>query len=1251
MYEGESSMSSSMNSLDQCHSTVGESPAQKARVAGLAQVGVTGQRYYRGLDDVADTGAFRDWLEREFPEGASRLLESSRRTFLKLMGASVALAGAATLPGCRRPDHKIYSFSRNVPEEIIPGKSLYYATSLYLPGGRVESVLCETHEGRPTKIEGNPLHPGNQGKTSPWAQAAILSLYDPDRLKDPVYTKLDASPRSWADFAAWLQGEDFKKLEASQGAGLAIVVDKRRSPTRSAVKGRLLERFPKAMWVAYDPTETDEVVQGAMIAFGKPVREVLHLEKADVVVSLDRDFLFDDPGMVRNTRGFSARRQVLGVNSAMSRLYVFESGFSVTGAKADHRVALPPSHIPAAAVAIARRVLDQVGAKGAPPLRDALKRAEASLPSAVKIDEAFIDAVAKDLLMDESGASRATKTVLVAGPTQPAVVHALCHAVNAALGNIDNTVTFRPMSQDEGSSGIAGLRALTQALNDGKVSTLVTIGVNPVYDAPADLNFAQAMSKASVRIAADLEETETVRAARWRLPLAHDLESWGDLESLEGVVCAQQPMIAPLYGAKSDIEILALLTGAKLDEADGHELVQATWRDHPARGRQPVETFWKRALNSGILATLDRSPMNSAQVGMNLVDSVSRMSMNAVMGQNVDVVFTVGMVGDGSLNNNAWLQELPDPLTKIVWDNVAVMNKATAARFGLEQELETNKVQHARMCRLTVGDKSVDVPAWVAPGVADNTVLVHVGYGRSSIGSVGEGTGFNVFPIAGVNTGSGKSSRRVAFGATLARGGGSKDVPEWYAISTTQQHGSMEGRAIVREVDLPAWRAFGDKIETNLDAYRQERKLVFAERLGELAHAPANVNAYINPQRGTKDAPTQDGTGPNTTGEHGSAAWGKTNVDSTGKTRAPDFATGPQWGMSIDLTTCTGCSACTIACQAENNIPVVGKIETRKGREMHWIRVDRYYAGEGSGGVDAGSAMFQPVACVHCENAPCETVCPVNATVHGPEGINYMVYNRCIGTRYCANNCPYKVRRFNFFDYGVKKLNGEYIGESTLEAVGADPANVNLIPPRLRQRLDEISKLGMNPNVTVRSRGVMEKCTYCIQRINEARVEVKLKNLPMIPDGFVQTACQQACPADAIVFGDLLDTKNVYPTPDGKQRTGSLVRSLRDHGRSYLLLGFLNTRPRTTYLAGIRNPNPALVSAERKKLWENPFGHGHEGGHEGHDHEGGHGGEGHGSQQHGLLNGSHNGSHRTNQFDPSRAVADSGYRLSLGVLS
>lgn len=1240
-------------SMDQCHSTVDERPVVKPRSVSHAQVGTTGKKYWRSLDDAADAPQFREFLEREFPTGASQLLESSRRTFLKIMGASVALAGAATLPGCRRPDHKIYAFSKSVPEDAIPGKALYFATSLPLHNGAVEGVIVECVDGRPIKIEGNPLHPSNAGKSSAFAQASILDLYDPDRLKDPVYTALAGDEatkaRSWDDFAAWVA---LQSPKWGAGEKLAIVVDKRRSQSRDAIKAKLLTKYPKARWVAYDPVQSDEVVQGSVIALGSPHREVLNLEKADVVVSFERDFLHNDPDAVRNSRGWASKRRVMTTRDWMSRVYVAESHYTVTGSKADHRVRMSSTAIPALAVSLAKKLVSG-GLKLPGALSGALDAV--SVPTGVSIDDKLVSAMADDLMKDVAGRPRAPGTTLiVAGPTQPAPVHALVFALNSALGNVGignvgtgnagATVSYIPMSEDEASSSVKAISELAKSLNDGTIDTLVCVGVNPAFDSPGDTGFAKAMTKAQSRITASYDTSETIAGSTWQLPLAHTLESWGDSEAHDGSRAPIQPMIAPIFGAKSDLEILAMIAGDA--KADGHAIVQAALAGQLGKGAD-VEKNWRRALFNGVLPSQPAKANVKDGMGERVAQSLKGMSFAMPPTSDApEVVFTLGAAGDGRFAGNAWMQERPDPITKVVWDNVALVSETLGEKYGLRQDPESVEKRHAKLITILVNGQSVTMPAWVFPGVAENTVVVALGYGRTHASRAAIEAGFNAYPISGVAG----ASRFVAGKATIAR---VTESPRTYQIVSSQNHGSMEGRALVRELDLVAWKKFGDdpygdvhdREHADLDPYGKKRNLNLAERLGELSHTPANVNIYENPQRGTVNENTVAGKGA-----HTSSA-------GMNKDRLPDFASSPQWGMSIDLTTCTGCSSCVVACQSENNIPVVGKIEVNKHREMHWIRVDRYFSsdkgntdGTGDFGVDPDGVMHQPVACVHCENAPCETVCPVNATVHGPEGINYMAYNRCIGTRYCANNCPYKVRRFNFFDYGTKQFKGDYIGREVLETVGADPKNVNLIPPRLRERVSEVAKMRTNPNVTVRSRGVMEKCSYCVQRINEARIEVKLKNLEAIPDGMFQSACQQACPTDAIVFGDLSDTSTKYPMPGGESRVGSRVSQMARHQRTYALLGYLNTRPRTTHMLAVRNPNPALVSDDRKHAWDHPFHHGGGGhdDHHGHDHGGhdhdrstpakdAHGGEKH--SRRGLL------------IDPLKRVADTGYKVSLGILN
>ncbi|MBL9002207.1 MAG: TAT-variant-translocated molybdopterin oxidoreductase [Phycisphaerae bacterium] len=1193
--------------------------------AGSTSGGIVGRRVWRSIEDLADTPEFREHLEKEFPHGAlemQRAVEAggeSRRDFLKIMGGSLALAGVAAIPGCRRPDHKILPYSREVPEEIIPGKPLFYATSMARPDGGAEGLLVETHEGRPTKIEGNPLHPINNGKASTWAIAGIMSLYDPDRLKYPEFVnpargKVEAT---WDDFRAWA-ATHFKDFDAKQGEGLGFIVAKASSPSLEAAKAAVLTKWPKASWAWHAPLDTTAAIRGSVIAFGKPMREVLNLSKANtkVVVSLDRDFLYHETDELVNARGFARTREVFTTSDEMSRLYVVESGFSVTGGQADHRLRLAPGRVAAFAVELAKFVLPKLDSADAKAIAAAINGV--AVPGGADLDgegKRFLEECAKDLL---DAANRA-KGIVLAGHGQPAEIHALCHAINAALGSAGNAVTYQPMTADEAAPGAEQFAALCEKAKSGAIKTLVVVNANPAYDAPGDCDFKAAWSKVGTTITLGIGPSETSAASTWSLNGAHFLESWGDSRATDGTIAPVQPMIAPLYdppagkAVLSDLEFLMLLAGKDMNaRIDGYEIVRSNWKK--TLGEAGFEGAWRRALHDGVLANSARKPEPAKIKGDDVGRSVAALKIGpAPSKDSLDVTFTVGHLHDGRFSNIAWLHELPEVGTRTVWDTPVLMSPKTAEDLGVlpaaysEKDpgavYTKTKYPEARLAEVSIAGRQATLPCWILPGMADNTLLLVFGGGRSSSGKVGSGVGVNVFPL--------RSAAMVASGGRSASGAKLSRVPGSYMIASTQNHWTMESRtAIVRAVDLPAWKKFGDETQKVVDTfYNTTGELNFAERLGEKSHNPPILSLYVNP-------------------------YNKSNSDAKpGST----FDTGQQWAMTIDQSLCTGCGACTIACQAENNIPVVGKKETAKGREMTWIRVDRYFTGDIN---NPDSMHHQPVACVHCENAPCETVCPVNATVHGPEGLNYMTYNRCIGTRYCANNCPYKVRRYNFFEYGKLAFNGDYVGKEYLDGLGSvipgqgvgpngspdhNRINVNFIPPRLRDKIAQIEQMQKNPNVTVRMRGVMEKCTYCVQRINHARIETKLKGLKnskgeyAIPDGFFQSACQQACPTNAITFGDMRDE-------------GGRVHATRRNARSYQLLGFLNTRPRTSHMVRVMNPNPALCDAARKDSWEHPFHHG-----------GGHGHDDHG-------HGSHGDKTHSFQFDPSRRAEDRGYALSLNVL-
>ncbi|MEM0982653.1 MAG: TAT-variant-translocated molybdopterin oxidoreductase [Planctomycetota bacterium] len=1239
-----------MSTIDQCPSTKGklEIPAEPRELQTL-NGRATGQKYWRSVEEYAGTLEFKEAVEREFPAGASELLSGDRRGFLKLMTASLALAGLATVPGCRRPDHKILAYSQDEPEHTIPGKPLYFATSMPLPGGGAEGLLVETHGNRPTKIEGNPLHPINKGKSSIFAQAEILRLYDPDRLKGVTRREQagERSESSWEDFKATALADLAETHEADRGRGLAVICDKADGPTMRAARRSFLDRFPDATWVWWDAVDAERAsLSGTELAFGRPAHVRLSMREAACVVSLGSDFMEEGPDHINVARDFAATRRVENAGDEMSRLYVAETVPSGTGSLADHRMRLSPTEMMQFTVELAKRVFARrpVGA-----MRAAVDAVESIAIEGVSSE--MIDAIAEDLV--STAESRTGGALLVAGETLPAEGHALVAAMNQALGSVGRTVRYQVADNEMEADPFEAVRSLVA--NVGSLRTLVTINVNPVYDAPAELGITREVFESiPTTIALDSSMTETTEAASWSLNGAHVLESWGDTRAADGTIAPIQPMIAPLYEpAMSPVEFVALLAGN--DEPDGYQLMRAAWArtlglDENSDG---FKRALKRALHDGVVPGTSR-PAVTLQVDANRVGGrVRAMASGMAASEGLHVVFSTGRVGDGRYANCGWLQELPQSGTQVCWDNPLLVSPRTADELGLlpyglssdEGDLDgvytKSQIPKARVATLTVPDGDggtvtlENAAVWILPGMADNVVHATLGYGRSANLRVAGDVGFNTYQVRTT------FNRGGTGGASLERVSGRR-----FPIVSTQNHWSMESRdSIVRAIDKKWFdkHASEGKYDHRDEIYGADRRdggLNVAEQLGELSHTPENISLYTNPQNNSKDDP-------------------EPKFDKNGNRlppkQQPDFVKSPQWGMTIDLSSCTGCGLCTIACQAENNIPIVGKQEVAKGREMTWIRVDRYFVGDDLNRPD--EVLNQPVACVHCENAPCETVCPVNATVHGTEGTNNMAYNRCIGTRYCANNCPYKARRFNFFDWGQTEYNGDFLGEGVIKSFTGDEQidqrsfNKNLIPPRLRQQLTEVSAMSKNPDVSVRGRGVMEKCTYCIQRINAARQEVKVRGIwddpeqvAPIPDGFFEVACQQACPSESIVFGDITD-------PESK------VTETRASDRSYLLLGYLNTRPRTSHMLKVRNPNEDVLrmeydmklaeglvtQAQYEDRFADPIHHG--GGHgDGHgdDHGGDH------SDDHG--DDSHGGGTDHVFRDRLKGLGDRGYAMSLKVL-
>ena len=1001
--------------------------------------------YWRSLEQIDDRPEYREALEREFPKGASELPEGvTRREMIQLLGASLSLAGIA---GCRRPVEEIVPYV-TAPEEMVPGIPSYYATTM--PFRRsAYGVIVESHEGRPTKIEGNPAHPSTLGASSSRIQASVLGLYDPDRSQSVT---LKGEKKSWNDFvAAW--GSLSAAHAADGGAGLAVLSESFSSPTMARLTSDLRARYPKLQWATYDAVSDENRLAGLRQATGRDLDLMLRFDRASVIVCLDADPLLTDPEMIAHARGFAAGRRAGSSGGAMNRLYAVEGVFSLTGAMADHRLRLESRQIAPLVAALAARL----GVAGA-----------TSLPNSVAgVDPRWIDALAKDLLANRG------KGLIVAGDRQPAAVHAAVCALNTHLGNTGTTVSYYE-TKDAALPSVSSLASLVASMKGGAIQTLVILGGNPVFDAPADLDFPAALSKVPHSIAFGHTIDETSSKAEWHIPRAHYLESWGDARAVGGTLSVIQPLILPLFGGRTPIEVLGLMVGGK--DRPGYDIVRDTWK--PILGEGEFDKKWNRVLHDGLLA--------GGELPEVVPDSKAAAfaELNAGSSSGPEIVFLPSAsLHDGRFANDGWLQELPDPLTKLTWDNPALVSPKMAETLG---------VANGDVVRLDYAGRALDLPVWILPGMADGVVALTLGYGRTRAGRIGSGVGFDTFTMRP------SGSPGFVTGATLTKRGGK------YALSATQNHGSMEGRPIVRESTLAELRTASAKATADKSA----------DKSGAAAPVPAEGAHAPDPHQAPKGTASPLGVYPEQ--PHHFSLWKEHTYDQ-----------GNQWGMTIDLNTCIGCNACMTACQSENNVPVVGKIQVSNGREMHWIRVDRYFSGEPSGSPEV---VFQPVPCMHCEDAPCEQVCPVAATVHDGEGLNVMVYNRCIGTRYCSNNCPYKVRRFNFFN--------------------------------LTKDTPDILKLAMNPDVTVRARGVMEKCTYCTQRISRAKIDAKLAGRAL-RDGDVKTACQQACPASAIEFGNLRDAS-------------SRVVKAKADPRNYALLEELNTKPRTTYLAKVRNPNPEL---------------------------------------------------------------------------
>jgi MoCo/4Fe-4S cofactor protein with predicted Tat translocation signal len=1105
---------------------------------------LTGKRYWRSLGELSDTPEFRGWLEREFPAGASQLEgdEWSRRGFLKLMGASMALAGFG-LSSCRRPEAHLVPFTKSV-EWAIPGKSLFYATAMPRRTGAIPLVVT-THDGRPSKIDGNPLHPASGGATDAFAQASILDLYDPARSKRFV-EKGEKSEggkkvenfetRDRAAFEKYL-AQLREKIAADGGAGLAFLVEEVHSPTRERLRAELVKVFPKMRWCVYDPLLTEAQSFASHMSFGDNSRLIPRLDRADVVLALDSDFLDCGDGDLAAVRAFSSRRRVSAAKDTMNRLYVVENRFTLTGAMADHRLRCPASQISAFAFALAGKIAAATKDAGLFTTIATLKAPEGS----EKFDDRWLTEAANDLV-SKSGAS-----LVLAGSHQPVVVQFLAYAINSALKNIGTTLVIREFARNSKTNSILQLAG---EINSGRIKQLFIFGGDPVYNAPQGITQDRetrgpvdwpALQK-SVPDVVRLGHYEDATSAlsKWHVPAAHYLEAWGDALTFEGAYLAIQPMILPLFGGLSELDLMNAVLGAP--KVDGPELVQETFRATAPPG--DFATAWSRLLRDGFSSHVelkDKPPTFNANNAGGVAHTLWAPAPAPTLDSPEIVLVRSYAMDDGRYINNGWLQELPDPITKLTWDNAALMSPVLAKHLHVET---------GDLVSIAITEKGLDaqkknirrelvIAALISPGHADASISIPLGYGRKGTGPVGEEAGFNGYLLRNSSnphyiTADGKTVEAVK----VTR------VPGKYALSITQDHWSIEGRGLVREATV--------------DHYREDNE--FVKKIAGDEELPEKLPTLYS---------------------------------------HPPLKAAQQWGMSVDLNVCTGCSACIVACQSENNIPIVGKLQVSHGRAMHWLRLDRYYASAKPFNQDRGEypqdpeIVHEPMMCQHCENAPCETVCPVNATVHSEDGLNVMAYNRCIGTRYCANNCPFKVRRFNYFDYNQRPIGKQKV-------LGLVTVYQEYLGPLTKKGAPDTVKLQKNPNVTVRMRGVMEKCTYCVQRIEEAKIAAHVRagasSNTLIPRDSFTSACAQACPTEAIVFGDVSDPE-------------SRVSKMKEQDRNYQLLKYLNVNARTSYLARIRNPNPKMPDAGRIAVAS--LDHGHEGPehpkakHDAHPHENG----------------------------------------------
>lgn len=1093
---------------------------------------IQGKEYWKSLDDLADTPGFKNWVENEFPEGASLMDGVQRRGFIKVMAASFGLAGLG-MTGCRRPEHAILPHGKS-PEELIPGVPNYYSSARPTSGGFIP-LIVESHDGRPTKIEGNPSHLPSGGSTDIYSQASILDLYDPDRAKgcftrESVRSNDTTSTRWKKTSSSSILEEISSSIDLSK---VGIVSDSSSSAVRSSLISKLKDKGVKHF--EFEPIDFRNQENSLSSALGVDfaVRVIPHFSKAKKVLALDSDFLgHREPNSAVNTKQFMKGRKVLSPDDTkgMNRLYSVESDLTITGGVADHRLRLSSSQFQAFAALILAKLLEKSESSS-----DKLISLLNSLSESVQSHGEWATECVNDLLKSSKS------SLVVAGSHLPESVHLITYKINQILGNSNKTVSY--LETDKTSLGIA---PLLSSLENKEIDFLLFIGTNPLYNLPT-VDWENLLEEVDTVCKVGHSIDETSQLCDFHIGQSHFLETW-DLGTTwsEDSYAPVQPLLAPLFDTLSDIEVLSSLLGKN---SNSHDIVVEFFEQEPELN-DSFENFLKHGVAKRKSANLNNLPD-----GNDALSKIAKISDLKLSQDSLEVLLVPDFHSwDGKFANNGWMMECPHPITKLTWDNALLISPVLAkdleskypdlgllpkptmlnesGQIAPDNAVFDHGKQKAPIVKLRLGDHhQVELPLYVQPGLADYTVISSIGFGREKVGRVGSGTGFNTCSLLH------SDNNRLLTGASI------KPTGEFHILANVQEHWSMEGRAIVRE--------------TNAKYYAEHED--FAQKMGAESHSPPMWGKDQDASLKEKATSTPRGNSayehPDHTYEH-SETFGI-----------------HQWGMAIDLNQCTGCSACVVACQSENNIPIVGKDQVLRGREMHWIRLDRYFSSTERDGAELPSDVqvsYQGVACMHCETAPCESVCPVNATVHDEEGLNAMAYNRCVGTRYCANNCPYKVRRFNFFDWNKRDTDELYKGP-------------------LGEKNDSLPDMGKNPDVTVRMRGVMEKCTYCVQRIQESKIKVKVsaqrsaklssgkdgsdikletKDLK-VPDGTIKTACQQVCPSEAIEFGDLSD-------PESK------VSVLKSNPRDYSVLGYLNTRPRTTFLAKVRNPNPKMPDHTKK---------------------------------------------------------------------